>query len=112
MQVSFASKRLKKDMATAEAMVKCYGTLAKRLKLRLDVLYQADCLADVPTEPPPRCHQLTRDLDGHYAVDLNGNCRLVFRPNHDPLPLKEGGGTDLTKVTEIEVVAVMDYHKK
>ncbi|MDI4666578.1 type II toxin-antitoxin system RelE/ParE family toxin [Xanthobacter autotrophicus] len=112
MKVSFASKRLEKEMATAAAIAKRYGTLAKRLKMRLELLYQAERLGDVPAEPPPRRHQLSEDYAGCYAVDVSGNWRLVFRPNHDPLPLKEDGGVDLTKVTAIEIVEVVDYHKK
>ncbi len=110
MQVSFASKRMKKDMANAAAIGKRYGELAKRIRMRLELLHHVDCLADVPVEPPPRRHMLTGALAGCFAVDLSGNWRLVFRPDHDPLPLKEDGGVDLSKVTAIQIVDVIDYH--
>lgn len=112
MQVSFASKRMEKDMAKFTAISKRYGDLAKRIRMRLDVLFQAECLADVPVEPPARRHLLTGSHAGCFAVDVSGNWRLVFRPNHDPLPLKEDGGLDLSKVTAIQIVEVVDYHKK
>lgn len=112
MQVSFASKRMEKDMATSAALSKRYGDLAKRIRMRLDVLFQADSLADVPVEPPPRRHMLSGDHAGCFAVDLSGNWRLVFRPDNYPLPLKEDGGIDLSKVTAIQIVDVIDYHKK
>jgi proteic killer suppression protein len=112
MQVSFASKRLGKDMASAGAIGKRYGDLAKRITMRLDILYQADCLADVPADPPARRHMLSGDYEGCFAVDVNGNWRIVFQPNHDPLPLTEDGGLDLSKVTAIQIVDVVDYHKK
>ena len=112
MQVSFASKRMDREMANAAAITKRYGDLAKRIMLRLEILLQADSLADVPTDPPPRRHMLSGDWDGHFAVDLNGNWRLVFRPNHDPLPLQDDGGLDLSQVSAIQIVDVVDYHKK
>lgn len=110
MLVTFASKRLEKDLSSAAAIGRRYGNLAKRIGMRLEVLFQADCLADVPTDPPPRRHMLSGDLAGCFAVDLSGNWRLVFRPNQAPLPLKEDGGLDLSKVTSIEIVDVVDYH--
>ncbi len=53
---------------------------------------------------------LTGDREGHYAVTLSGNWRLVFRPDHDPLPLLPDGGVDLERVTAIKIVEVIDYH--
>lgn len=114
MLVSFATRRLEKDLGTAAAMGKRYGDLAKRIKMRLDVLYAADCLGDVPAEPPARRHQLSDsgDYEGCFAVDLNGNWRLVFRPDHSPVPLLEEGGIDLSAVTAVIIVEIVDYHKK
>ena len=39
--------------------------------------------------------------------------RLVFEPNHDPLPRREDGGIDLDQVTAITVIwEVIDYHPR
>lgn len=97
-------------MSSAAAIAKRYGGLAKRITMRLDLLRQADCLADVPAVPPPRRHPLSGDYQGCFAVDLSGNWRLVFRPDDDPLPFKDDGGLDLTKVKAIKIVDVVDYH--
>jgi len=35
---------------------------------------------------------------------------LIFRPNHDPVPITADGGIDLRAVTAIVIVAVEDYH--
>ena len=110
MDISFASNRLKKQMENARAMDKAYGQLAKRLRLRMDLLRSAHCLANVSSEPPPRRHQLTGKRDGQFAVDLNGNWRLVFRPDHDPLPVLPDGGIDIGAVTAICIIEVTDYH--
>ena len=53
---------------------------------------------------------LTEDRDEQYAVDLVHPKRLIFEVNHDPIPRNEDGGIDLTKVTAITIVEVVDYH--
>ena len=47
---------------------------------------------------------------GEFAVDLKQPFRLVFRPNHDPVPLKTDGGIDLEHITSITIMSVEDYH--
>ena len=110
MDLSFASNKLARELADEEAMRKAYGDRAKRLKLRLDLLVATACLDDVPPVPPTRRHELTGGWAGHYAVDVTGNWRLIFRPNHDPVPRTEQGGVDLKSVTAIEIVSIEDYH--
>lgn len=78
--------------------------------LRLAVLNSAPTLSDVPTSKPDRRHQLKGDRSGQYAVDLIHPHRLVFSPNHVPLPLRADGGIDTDRVTAIRIVEVTDYH--
>lgn len=87
-----------------------FGRLAKPLQMRLGVLKNAPTLADVPRDPPVRCHLLTGDLAGHFAIVLKENWRLIFRPDHDPVPTKEDQGIDLKKITAIVIEGVEDYH--
>ena len=84
--------------------------MAEKLKSRLAVLSNARALADVPSTPPERCHPLRGEREGQYAVDLVQPRRLVFAPNHDPVPRKDDGGIDLDKITAITIVDVVDYH--
>lgn len=77
---------------------------------RLAVLDAADCLADVPCEPPDRCHALIGQRKGQYAVDAQHPFRIIFRPADDPLPLDDDGSLDLQRVTSIEILDVKDYH--
>ena len=74
------------------------------------MLRGAACLAQVPTQKPDRRHELTGDRKGEFAVDLRHPFRLLFRPNHDPVPLKEDGGFDLSRITAITILGVEDYH--
>lgn len=57
-----------------------------------------------------RRHQLRGDRDEQYAVDLVHPCRLVFEPNHEPLPRRQDGGVDTDQVTAITIIDVIDYH--
>lgn len=59
---------------------------------------------------PGKCHQLHADRAGEFAVNLWGPYRLIFEPNHDPLPLFDDGGIDKSKVTNIRIKEVDDYH--
>ena len=74
------------------------------------VLKNAPNLSDVPATPPMRLHQLTGNREGQFAVDLAHPYRLIFAPNHKPLPTKEDGGLDRGKVTAIVILEVVDYH--
>lgn len=83
---------------------------AKRITIRMAVLSAAPNLAAVPTSKPDRRHQLKGDRHGQFAVDIVHPFRLVFCPNHDPVPRTEDGGIDLFRVTAIEILEVEDYH--
>ena len=84
--------------------------MAKKIKLRLAVLSNAPTLSEVPTSPPDRRHQLKGDRSGQYAVDLIHPHRLIFEPNHEPLPRRTDGGIDTDQVTAIRIIEVTDYH--
>ena len=88
----------------------CGGESAKKLGMWLLAMEAAECLADLFTLPQCRCHPLTGDRKGQFAVDLKHPLRLVFEPRHDPMPLTDDGGIDLKRVTVVEVLAVEDYH--
>jgi proteic killer suppression protein len=51
---------------------------AARLRVQLDVLDDAESPEDMHW-PGWKCHALNGELDGHYAVTVNGNWRLTFR---------------------------------
>ena len=78
--------------------------------MRLAVLANAPTLAAVPHTPPDRRHQLTGDRERQYAVDLDHHNRLIFEPNHDPVPCLDDGGIDIDRVTAITIMEVTDYH--
>ena len=94
-------------------MIKAHGPLrTKKLKIVLAQLWAASSLAVFapPMSPPHRCHELTGNRKGQLTVDLDHPYRLVFVPNHNPLPLRAEGGLDWKSVTAIEIKAIEDTH--
>lgn len=105
MKLSYKGK-LEKQLASEKELLKAFGKeRAKTLIRRLGVLRNANSLADVPVDPPMRCHQLKGQRRGQFAVVLVANWRLVFEP--DPLVR---GHVNLAKVRSIRILEVVDYH--
>lgn len=110
MIISFASNKLEKQLSDEAQIRRAFGDRGRRLMMRLDLLRAAPCLADVPHTPPTRRHALSGPRSGHYAVDITGNWRLIFRPVAASPPADPGGASDLAGITAIEIVAIEDYH--
>ena len=94
-------------------MVKTFGTIkAKKLKIVLTQLKAAPNLGVFapPMSPPHRCHELTGNRKGQLTVDSGHPYRLVFKPNHNPLPERAEGGLDWKLVTSIEIEGIEDTH--
>lgn len=94
-------------------MIKAHGPLrTKKLKVALTQLYAAPNLGVFapPMSPPHRCHELTGNRKGQLTIDLDHPYRLVFTPNHDPLPMRPEGGLDWKQVTNIEIRGIEDTH--
>ena len=111
MDIAFRTNKLQKTLNSQSALRKSYGdNLARSLMIRLAVLRNARTLALVPTTKPERRHLLKGKRKGQFAVDLDRSFRLVFEPNHDPVPRSEDGGIDIERVTAITITEVTDYH--
>jgi plasmid maintenance system killer protein len=109
-EISFATRKLEKAFNEERELLRAYGRdMATKIKLRMGVLRSANNLEEIPVEKPTRRHELSGDLENHFAVDLKHPKRLILRPI-EPIPRKADGGIDLSQITSIEIVAVMDYH--
>ncbi len=92
-------------------MKKCYGTMARKVDLRLEQLSKAPDLNAMRYIPAANCHELRADRRGELAVDISPNHRILFIPDHDPLPKKDDGALDWMQVTSIVITAIgEDYH--
>jgi proteic killer suppression protein len=112
MKIFYQSNRMQKIHNNAKEMLKVYGPdRTKKLQHRLMNLKNATCLADVFHIPGARCHQLVGNRKGQFSVDLDHPYRLLFIPANEPIPRTEDGGIDLFKVTEIEIIGIVDTHE-
>ena len=82
---------------------------AKLIRRRLDDLHAAKSL-EVMRALPGRTHELKGDRALQISIDLDGPYRLIVVPAHDPIPVKDDGGLDWTKVTAITIKEVVDTH--
>lgn len=111
MEIYFRTKKLQKACNSVKAMNAEWGDkMAKKLQQRLSELKAAETLHDVSRLPPARCHELSGDLAGHLSVDLVHPYRLLFIPDHDPVPTKDDGGLDWSAVTAVCITAIEDTH--
>ena len=58
-----------------------------------------------------RFHQLTGDLIGVFSLSVGGPLRLLFEPDHDPVPMLPDGGINRARVTRIIILGIRDYHE-
>lgn len=111
MEIFFKSSKLRKTMSSKALLVREFGKENARVIMRrLVVLDAAECLAEVPTKRPERCHALTGKQKGQYAVDVKHPYRILLQPANDPISLLEDGSVDLERVTSIRILGVEDYH--
>ena len=109
MDILFEDRKLERICNDFRQLQKAKGEpQARKIRQRLDELHAAESLADINHLPPPHLHQLSGDRKGQLSVDLVFPYRLLFVPANNPLPLKEDGGLDLSKVTAILIQGVED----
>jgi toxin HigB-1 len=108
--IVFPSERMAAEFNSLKALSRSYGAeQARRILKRLDELLAADNL-EVMRTLPGRCHELKHDRAGQLAIDVRHPYRLIFEPANEPIPRKEDGGLDWSKVTRIRILEVEDYH--
>jgi toxin HigB-1 len=108
--ISWSDHKLERCCASDKAGQRRWGADDWKLfKRRLKALEVAPTLKDMDGVPG-KCHALHADRGGEFAVYLWGSYRLVFVPNHQPVPLLDAGGIDTASVTSIIITEVVDYH--
>ena len=111
MEIYFKRQKLKRIVSSERLLIREFGSRNGRLIMRrMGVLAAAESLADVPNQRPERCHQLEGARKGQFAVDIQQPFRIVFEPYHEPAPLTEEGGLDLSRITRIRILNIEDYH--
>lgn len=111
MEVSFATTRLSRVFNSQSALAQTYGARrAEAIINRVTALRRFLTLSQVPTAPPFRRHQLIGNRDEQYAVNIDAQFRILFVPDHAPIPRRSDGGIDTDRVTAITITEITDYH--
>lgn len=110
MEIRFRSGKLAKEANDLGLLRKTHGeTRAKRIRLRLDALHAASVLEDL-RHMPGRLHELSGNRAGQLSLDLDGPYRLIFAPDHNPVPRRTDGGMDWNQITAVLVLEIEDTH--
>jgi len=109
-EISFRTRKLERTFSSVDQLRRIYGRRAEVLTRRIAILKNAQNLSLVPQSRPERRHQLSGRQKNQFAIDVIHPYRLVFEPNHDPVPVTHDGGIDVARVTAITIVGVIDYH--
>lgn len=114
MDITFLNKKTAKLFNEGAQLERFHGPLrAKKIRIRLKELRAASTLMDLwpPKSGPARCHELGEGRrSGQLSVDLDHPYRLVFVPDHEPVPTLDDGGLDWSRVTAIKILGVEDTH--
>lgn len=111
MDILFKERKFEKQCNRRVELVRAHGDRRARLiRARLDALSAATCLEDLRSVPG-RLHELKGDRKGQFSFDLDHPYRLIFVPDHKPVPSAEDGGMDWSRVTAVKILGVEDTHE-
>ena len=111
MEIYFRNKKLEKLCNNTKVMKNELGDrMSKKLQQRLVELKAASNLEEISHMPPSRLHKLNGNRNGQFSVDLLQPYRLLFIVANDPLLNTDINKIDKSKVTEIEIIELVDLH--
>lgn len=108
MDIDFRDKKIRQLCEQQTTASRKLGTAcARKLRSRLADLQAAERVTDLLAGRP---HPLQGVRDGQFALDLEGGRRLVFEPDHQPVPSRDDGSIDWFRITRIRITYIGDYH--
>ncbi len=110
MELYYKTTRLKElceNPKYSKKLIQRYGLdIAKKLPQRINELKAFATLEDVPSSPPLRRHKLVGNLDGSFAININNQYRLIFRPYGNNIIID-----DLRLIKNIEIMEVSKHYE-
>ena len=98
MEIAYKNNKIKKICTDARFAERVYGhEMAFKIHLRIDEITAADTVEMMVQYHIGRCHLLTQNRRGQYAMDLVHPYRLIFE--------KKGAEVQIANILEI-----VDYH--
>lgn len=104
MKIYYESKKQERILTDLRLIKKYYGKASESMANRLSELRVANNLNEIPEVPPPRRHKLTGNYKGYWGVSFSRNSRIILKPVGNFII------DDLTSITEIAIVDLVDYH--
>jgi proteic killer suppression protein len=98
LKVTYRNKTIMKVCTNYSYAVKTYGPrMAELIHLRIDQLESADSLETMVKYSIGRCHPLTGNRKGQYALDLVHPYRII-------------ANQDKTDLQIVQIIEITDYH--
>ena len=98
LDITYKNKKIEKICTDAKAAEKAYGrAMAEKIHQRIDEISAADTVEMMIRFHIGRCHPLTQNRKGQYAVDLVHPYRLVFEKNGNEIQIAN-------------ILEIVDYH--
>lgn len=98
MDITYKNKRIKKICTDVKTAERIYGQkMADKIHQRIDEITVADTVEMMIQFHIGRCHPLTQNRKGQYAVDLVHPYRLVFEKNEKEIQI-------------VNIIEIVDYH--
>lgn len=72
-KIAFKTNKLEKQLTEPKEMQKAFGTMMKKVNQRMKELSAVENLEHLKTIPAARCHELTGNKKGEFAVDISVN---------------------------------------
>lgn len=95
--ISYRTKQLQKVCEDASEAKKKYGAnMARKIHQRIDEIRASESVEMMVKYGIGRCHPLTEDRKGQYAMDLTQPYRLIFEKNGE--------------IVAVEIREIVDYH--
>jgi plasmid maintenance system killer protein len=110
--IEFTTEKLRKEFEDGRVLQRERGVVqAKKIMTRLMQLEGALTLEQLRNQPG-HFHALTEDKSGWLACDLDQPFRLIFEVANVPVPQLDAGGIDWSKVTQVRILGVLNYHER
>ena len=102
MDITYKNNKIKKVCTDAKVAERTYGRemaekIHQKIHQRIDEIGAADTVEMMIQFHIGRCHPLTQNRKGQYAVDLVHPYRLVFEKNGDEIQIAN-------------ILEIVDYH--
>lgn len=98
MDITYKNRKIEKVCTDAKTAERTYGReMVDKIHQRIDEIDAADTVEMMIKFHIGRCHSLTQNRKGQYAVDLVHPYRLVFEKNGD-------------KIQIANILEIVDYH--